>query len=43
MYLYIYIYIYIYILSTLEKEFTTATRIRQSTSNELSPLVSGKV
>ena len=30
-------------LSTLVKEFTAATRIMQSSSNELSTLVSGKV
>ena len=45
-YIYIYIYIYIYALpwelSTLVKELTAATRIMQSSSNELSPLVSGK-
>ena len=29
--------------STLAKEFTAATRIMQSSSNELSTLVSGKV
>ncbi len=29
-------------LSTLAKEFTAATRIMQSSSNELSTLVSGK-
>ena len=45
--IYIYIYIYIYAcpqgLSTLAKEFMAATRIMQSSSNELSTLVSGKV
>ena len=30
-------------LSTMAKEFTAATRIMQSSSNELSTLVSGKV
>ena len=42
-----YIYIYIYAppvgLSILAKEFPAATRIMQSSSNELSTLVSGKV
>ena len=40
---FIYIYIYIYIYTTLAKEFTAATRMMQSSSNELSSLVSGKV
>ena len=38
-YIYIYIHIYIYRLSTLAKEFTAATGIMQSSSNELNSLV----
>ena len=37
-----FMYIYIYELNTLAKEFKAATRIMQSSSNELSTLVSGK-
>ena len=44
MLIYIYIYVCVFIrgLSTLAKEFTAATRIMQSSSNELSTLVPGK-
>ena len=43
LYIYIYIYIYIWRLSTLAKEFSAAARIMQSSLNELSTLVTGKV
>ena len=40
---FVYIYIYIWGLSTMAKEFSAANRMKQSSSNELITLVSGKV
>ena len=37
------IYVYLYIVSTLANEFSAATCIMQSSSNELSTLVADKV